>query len=202
MSYQMTFRDCGTDMCPNDYIIKEISGISLRSCATSCLIQFNCLGFCYSNAEQGCNLFNSFEVSVAASYHRMYCARGEIDGYTRRGRKAYRSFASLLPLSDAITACAQDGAVLAMPESAAENAWVLSLTSESTIWISGSDVAVEGTWVATDTGIALPYFRWDVPEPNGGRNENCIIMGSDGLWVDVPCADDRAFNFICEKTLS
>nr|XP_055064501.1 CD209 antigen-like protein C [Misgurnus anguillicaudatus] len=63
------------------------------------------------------------------------------------------------------------------------------------LWIGLSDSAVEGRWKWVD-GSTLNSRFWRSGEPNGGREENCVLSSSSG-WADFLCND--AFQWICEK---
>ena len=63
-----------------------------------------------------------------------------------------------------------------------------------------SDKISEGTWLYNSTGSTMSYTNWNSGEPNGGTNENCIIMvASNGVWVDVSC--NGAYSTMCEKVV-
>ena len=53
------------------------------------------------------------------------------------------------------------------------------------VWLGGSDADNEGSW-AWVTGEEWSYQSWNSSEPNGGTNENyLIIWTSDGNWNDI-----------------
>ena len=66
------------------------------------------------------------------------------------------------------------------------------------LYIDGTDVASEGTFVSSATGTELTYTNWAGIEPNnccGG--EHCIHMfGVNGLWNDLRCTSVRPA--VCE----
>ncbi|MEN9962518.1 MAG: hypothetical protein RIS66_931, partial [Actinomycetota bacterium] len=105
------------------------------------------------------------------------------------------SATSLLPA--AITAAADSTyaglrGYLATIASAEENTW--SLTIGTAAWISGSDAAVEGSWVHTagpEEGQTMSPTYWDnSPQQPDNAAEDCLIIyasaGYDG-WHDVMC---------------
>ena len=66
---------------------------------------------------------------------------------------------------------------------------LLPAYSISKLFIDGTDVASEGTFVSSATGEALLYTNWGSGEPsNSGAGEDCIEMSGDqGFWNDYPC---------------
>jgi hypothetical protein len=70
-------------------------------------------------------------------------------------------------------------------------------------YLGGTDQDVEGTWTWLD-GTPWGYDSWDEGEPNGGREENCLLLDLDrgqqkGWWIDVSCdgREGRAEGYIC-----
>ncbi len=56
-------------------------------------------------------------------------------------------------------------------------------------WIGGVDNYSEGTfrWIdGPEAGSPVPSF-WGAGEPNGGSNENCMMLASSGVFQDVSC---------------
>ena len=69
--------------------------------------------------------------------------------------------------------------------------------SSNFIFIDGTDVSNEGTFVSSVTGRRLSYMNWAVSEPNNWGNEDCLnIYRDSGKWNDVPC--DRPLPSVCE----
>ena len=70
--------------------------------------------------------------------------------------------------------------------------------SISSIFIDGTDVTIEGSFVSSVTGANLSYTNWDSGEPNdAGAGEDCIDMrGYFGVWNDFPCT--AALPTVCE----
>ena len=63
---------------------------------------------------------------------------------------------------------------------------LLSLGASS--WIGANDINTDYAWILAD-GHAMTYSNWKANEPNnaGTGGEDCVVVGSDGLWVDGPC---------------
>ena len=75
---------------------------------------------------------------------------------------------------------------------------LLPAYSISKLFIDGTDVTVEGSFVSSATGEALRYTNWGDNQPdNAGSGEDCIEMSGDqGLWNDYPCT--AALPTFCE----
>ena len=103
---------------------------------------------------------------------------------------------------DSQTACRDlhSDAYLAIPQSAAEQQILLSLTSGET-WI-GVVRAEHGKPGFVDVKGRVPtWVNWKASdrEPNNsGGNEDCVEVYRDGLWNDKPCSYDK--DAICQIT--
>ena len=73
-------------------------------------------------------------------------------------------------------------------------------TSPKYIFIDGTDVATEGTFVSSVTGAALTYFSWSGGEPNNWNNdEDCLnIYRDSSKWNDITC--ESKLPSICERS--
>ncbi|KAJ8044216.1 Neurocan core protein [Holothuria leucospilota] len=86
-------------------------------------------------------------------------------------------------------------AQLASIESKEENEFIQTILyqciNESHVWIGLNDISTEGNWKWSST--SANFFNWGradptVYEPDGGKNENCVVMSrSTGKWHDVAC---------------
>jgi hypothetical protein len=57
----------------------------------------------------------------------------------------------------------------------------------------------EGTWKWQTFGNIANYTRFNPGEPNGGTNENCLLMWTEnGNWIDGACTWSTNFH-LCEK---
>ena len=89
-----------------------------------------------------------------------------------------------------------------------ENRKTLSqnLSINSYFWIGVNDIVSEGDWVWVngERASSSKLIRKS-GEPNGGRNQNCIIVSGNpsfsnfGLAYDDPCAASR--HGLCEKQI-
>ncbi|KAI4879714.1 hypothetical protein NFI96_013867 [Prochilodus magdalenae] len=83
--------------------------------------------------------------------------------------------------------CVSLGGHLASVHSSEEYSFIQSLVGNSQAWLGATDVAQVGVWVWTD-GSAFDYINWNSGEPNGGTNENCLMMNYIQVnWNDFPC---------------
>ena len=93
---------------------------------------------------------------------------------------------------DARTQAAAEGAHLVTINDAAEQEWLHIVFGSQPSWIGLNDIAQEGEW-RWDNGEPLTYINWGFQEPNDTNNgdEDCVIMGPSGEWVDINPADGR-----------
>ncbi|KAK4320963.1 hypothetical protein Pmani_008217 [Petrolisthes manimaculis] len=59
------------------------------------------------------------------------------------------------------------------------------------VWVLADDEAEEGVWRNTDTGEILTYFEWASTQPDGGTDQNCIILRLTETkgFSDTPCSN-------------
>merc|ERR1711988_1108220 len=59
-------------------------------------------------------------------------------------------------------------------------------------WIGLTDEAQEGVWrwEADNSIMNVPF--WAPNQPDGARNEQCVVMDPASGWRDVPCTSRRA----------
>ena len=83
---------------------------------------------------------------------------------------------------------------LASIHSAEEQKFVLG-NFPINIWLGGSDVDEEGSWVWKD-GSEWDYSAWRENEPsNSGSGEHCLAISADG-WNDYDCS--ASVGFLCK----
>ncbi len=83
---------------------------------------------------------------------------------------------------------------MAVPDSAAEQAFISNLVAGNTVWIGISDTTVEGQY-RNLLGISPTYVAWGSGQPdNSGGNEDCIETGV--TWNDLNCTSFRPV--VCE----
>jgi hypothetical protein len=73
--------------------------------------------------------------------------------------------------------------------------------AKRTSFLGGTDEEVENAWKWLD-GTPWKYTQWRKGEPNGGMNENCLILDLEkvkdkerGEWNDINCVNP--FGYIC-----
>jgi hypothetical protein len=129
----------------------------------------------------------------------------------------YSFCAGPLDWSGSSSACTADGKRLVVVDSAEENAWLSATASAAdltSLWLGGSDGAVEGEWRwgdgshfwqgldVTSGGAAVGglYSNWIAGEPNNVEGRivgNCLrMLAGDGVWRDGDCSVARPF--VCE----
>ncbi|KAK7007470.1 galactose binding [Halocaridina rubra] len=85
-------------------------------------------------------------------------------------------------------------------QNAEENENIISMSPVNDVWILVEDSAAENQWVNKVTGQSVNYTNWNAVEPNGGTNENCVILTQSRKWEDYPCS--ARFSYVCERSLS
>ena len=89
--------------------------------------------------------------------------------------------------------CESDGGHLAIPDDAAEEAWILDQTAG---WLGITDHTTEGTFLGV-TGQVASYTNFDLGEPNNSNNdEDCVEVRGDLKWNDSGCSVTR--EYVCE----
>ncbi|XP_066477723.1 mannose-binding protein-like [Tiliqua scincoides] len=92
--------------------------------------------------------------------------------------------------------CAKEGAALASPRNAAENAALQAIVKSSHAFLDINDQQTEGRFVYLN-GEPITYTNWKSGEPNDhNKNEDCVIIVSNGLWNDLNCQQNSLI--ICE----
>jgi hypothetical protein len=65
----------------------------------------------------------------------------------------------------------------------------------SYVWIGAQEVPAGSHTFVSTTGDPVPYFDWDVSEPNGSGP--CVRMRTtNGTWADNPCG--QSYSYVCE----
>ncbi|XP_073672210.1 C-type mannose receptor 2-like [Paramisgurnus dabryanus] len=91
--------------------------------------------------------------------------------------------------------CRERGADLIIINNKEEQDFVKKISITARFWIGLTDIEVEGRWKWVD-GSTLTTGFWVTPQPDGKRNENCVLSTSSG-WFDYQCSD--SMKWICEK---
>ncbi|CAG2221046.1 unnamed protein product [Mytilus edulis] len=72
-----------------------------------------------------------------------------------------------------------------------------SLNPKKAYWLGARDDVIEGIWTWS-SGATMNFTKWNPGEPNGGDNENCLILENNG-WNDHKCNEERYF--ICQQDM-
>lgn len=123
----------------------------------------------------------------------------------------YGFFAESLSWIDAEDSCIEWGGHLASVNSAAEDTFLDGwpallgtafnpLDTAAGIWLGGSDIAADGTFVWAD-GRPILVTAWGPNQPDNGAGLDCIEKRNDAgaLWYDQRCADVHPY--VCERPL-
>ena len=71
---------------------------------------------------------------------------------------------------------------------------------QQTTWLAVDDKREEGIWRDSYTGQSLNFTPpWVGNEPNGGKGENCAVVGVNCNWGDMPCTKSAGYNCLCEN---
>ena len=84
---------------------------------------------------------------------------------------------------------------LAIPNTAAENTFLRTLTGGSLTWMGVTDEVTEGKY-RTVQGDSVTYFNWKAGQPDNFNDEDYIHLDANGQWNDGP--NSYLLNFIIE----
>ena len=124
------------------------------------------------------------------------------DGWRVFNSHCYKFIQTKKTWSGAKTYCVGQGGYSVTVHSQAENDFVVNLVN-SNVWMGGSDIASEGTWIWEDGKAWASYQNFASGEPNNGAagGEDCLEMvkGNDnnGRWNDISCG--YAKSSVCKK---
>lgn len=128
--------------------------------------------------------------------------------YVRGGCYQITAPSPLLSWPDAVAACDDQSAYLAVPRSQSETRWLFEIFSIlgqisalpngpwQALWLGINDVTKENTWQAVDGGVAsLSFTNWIYAQPDNWDGvdlsfENCgaMIVQNLGMWADFQCS--------------
>ena len=99
--------------------------------------------------------------------------------------------------TDATAACEEMGAYLVEPRTVELSNLVKSFTFSTRFYIGLTDVTEDGTFVWQSDGELVSYTDWLVDQPNGGINQNCVMLKRyPGGWNDASC--DLLRPYVCQ----
>ena len=106
-------------------------------------------------------------------------------------KSCFYARAEALTFLEASEKCRSYGAELASIHNKEEDEFVRSLapaTGHYYFWIGASDSNSEGEWSWLD-GSSWDYQGWASGQPDGGTEQNCAELYTDGYWIDYSCND-------------
>ncbi|XP_052254283.1 perlucin-like isoform X2 [Dreissena polymorpha] len=123
-------------------------------------------------------------------------------GFEALGDHCYTILKVMGSYAEGKTYCNMAGASLAVIRSREEENLIdsyirrhMSQIQSSQIWIGGSDILQEGTFLAPGSQEVLTYFNWAPNEPdNAGPGQHCLNIFRDDSqlrWDDDNCEFDR-----------
>ncbi len=147
---------------------------------------------CYIN-EQEVASFANYNVGVSTLTWRPWRAVLKIFEWTVSSPSLLESLldqagyvclqTDLNTYSDSVQAAQNTGANLVSIRCSEQQAKVNLLPLVAYTWIGANDINSEGVWILAD-GHAMIYTNWKANEP---KREDCVLVGSDGEWVDGGC---------------
>ena len=96
--------------------------------------------------------------------------------------------------------CKVLGGQLAVVPDEPTQAFIKKLADSTALWLGATDEKVKNVWLWSD-GTRMTFKAWDSEhgQPNGGRNENYLLIWKTGKWHDVgEHGDQQTVGFICE----
>ncbi|CAG5124220.1 unnamed protein product [Candidula unifasciata] len=127
-------------------------------------------------------------------------------GWYHFAQSCYAYGESMVTFAAAEEMCKFYSAHLAEIDSATENNFLKSIArnkSSGAVWIGGTDVFNEGTWLWLSTGHRIfNFLDWAPGQPDDSAGEDCLgLYGvSNYQWNDFICSN--LGTFICEIELT
>lgn len=207
-------------------LLPHLKWLQSRETALTCVAYCRSIGYLFSGVKNGneCRCGNSAPPSSkvapkdqcnkpcpgdssqmcgASSRMNVYGTTADCgSSWKQLGSHCYNFFGEKLTWTAAQARCVREGGHLASVQSLEENQFLdglrrLDSSSEKTVWIGGTDIDAEGSWLWSD-GSAWKYTNWHSEEPNNsGGSEDCVQIREGGEWNDDSCSKTRTF--ICEK---
>lgn len=109
---------------------------------------------------------------------------------------------------EAMAACKRKGGRIAVPENEQEDDELLRLVNDyprdgfRRYWIGVDDVAQEGVWVDSNTGLPINYTNFGDGEPNSYEGEeDCVVVETTRRgWNDSKCPRNT-HGYLCEFSI-
>eukprot|EP00105_Crassostrea_gigas_P014276 XP_011430886.2 PREDICTED: snaclec mucetin subunit beta [Crassostrea gigas] len=144
--------------------------------------------------------------SMACAAYKASCAC-EIGWFNFKDSCYFRD-QTALNWASAKLVCEQQSSYLAEVDSLEENDWItenmtpfdcLTDWMDCVVWLGGSDILTEGSFVWSTNNRALTFTHWGPYDPNAyTADDDCVaLMYPGGQWADFGCFMER--HFVCEK---
>nr|XP_022291075.1 uncharacterized protein LOC111102569 isoform X2 [Crassostrea virginica] len=118
-------------------------------------------------------------------------------GWTKYADSCYKLYTVQKTWVDAFKSCQTEGSSLVDVGLAGEQTFLQNFANGYEIWMSGSDVPIEGQWLWYGSIKTWVYEHWNSGEPNDLNGEDCLGMLNGGLWNDWPCSHTMAY--VCKQ---
>uniref|UniRef100_A0A8W8IGJ3 C-type lectin domain-containing protein n=1 Tax=Magallana gigas TaxID=29159 RepID=A0A8W8IGJ3_MAGGI len=101
--------------------------------------------------------------------------------------------------------CSMMGGHLVAIESESEDKWIYERLNfytnitgpDAKWWSGGTDKDSEDFFYWQHSRQNLTFEKWNLGDPSGDKDENCLLLLLLDHWQDYPCSDE--YSFICEK---
>jgi hypothetical protein len=197
----------GTGKCSCEF---GYSGVSCATCQDSFFESGDACVFCDATAT--CNGHGTCSPTGScvceSPWTGAFCSEGLLSeceaGWAGADGRCFRYYATAAASQGAAaTACAtgQDGAHLAMPDSATLNTFTASLAQGSPAWIGVVYRSNAWQWRPTSTAIDAADDSWGPSQPTSSADGQCGAYvrssgGNDVTWSSIGCS--TAMGYVCE----
>ena len=107
-------------------------------------------------------------------------------------------------MADAQDLCEAEGGMLPEPRNREEHDFLNSFTTVQ-FYLGATDKAKEGHWAWNSDGSSVQWALWGTDEPNGGSDQNCLLMLKKGAgfkdrWATGWCScSSCSRTVVCER---
>ncbi|XP_065680959.1 uncharacterized protein LOC100215622 isoform X1 [Hydra vulgaris] len=143
------------------------------------------------------NCMTLLDYSVSRDIRTVYNTISCAIGWLEHGNYCYFFQSEKKNWKDSLSFCENRQASLLSLGDIEESLFIINNTQDHYYWIGLNDIQVEGTFNWSDNTTSL-FVNWKLKskEPNGGIKENCVLIDSNGLWIDYSC--NEIFMSICK----
>ena len=185
---------------PPTYILTSIDLRVTSAAALGDTVQYSCAdGYALASGDPVRTCLASGKLTGEMVTCTPVCPEGW--SYRSENGNCYRLIDEAVKWEAARSRCRDLGASLAMPKTASETAFVVSLNPRYSIWqwIDLSDQITENEFVwgdGTPLGVSGWTF-WYGNQPNNAGNEDCVFIREEGEWMDGKCTK-ASRRFTCQ----